>query len=358
MSHVYKRFNGKRVNHGSKDYDKGTWYVSKRIRGELLHRALPEARTKTEAEKIADKLISDRKARRYGLTREIVFKEFAEGEYTRYVEQHNQNVYVKEIFIRELAAFFGHMALNEITPQDCRDYRFKRLHTPTKHKSKRSPASVNKEMSTLSKLLNLACEQGYLQDSPMRHVKKLEEAQPRKRHLTGDQKKALWRELDSDPLMLRLVTLALNLPLRKSQYLAIRPADVDFENSLVWVIKSKGKPARPVPLNKTAAMTLRFMIGDGQLPFPIRYFYKRWHKILVDAGINEETGTRDTNFHFHDLRHVFGSQLMRDGVSPFVIQELFNHSDMQTSAIYITADDSLLHDAVGRLDPQEFEGIN
>jgi site-specific recombinase XerD len=71
---------------------------------------------------------------------------------------------------------------------------------------------------------------------------------------------------------------------------------------------------------------------------------------LVEAGINKPGGTREENFHFHDLRHMFGSELLKRGVSPYHIQELFAHSDMRTSAIYISPEQDQLAEAVKRLD--------
>ncbi|MDI1241231.1 MAG: site-specific integrase, partial [bacterium] len=98
--------------------------------------------------------------------------------------------------------------------------------------------------------------------------------------------------------------------------------------------------------------------ADGQLPFPFERFEKRWHKALLNARINKENGTREENFHFHDLRHIFGSELLKRGVNPYLIKELFNHSDMTTSSIYMTAERSDLRDAVNRLDVQEIGGVN
>jgi hypothetical protein len=49
MSPVYKRFNGKRVKHGSKEYERATWYISKRIRGRLIHEALNGVRSEADA---------------------------------------------------------------------------------------------------------------------------------------------------------------------------------------------------------------------------------------------------------------------------------------------------------------------
>jgi integrase len=192
----------------------------------------------------------------------------------------------------------------------------------------------------------------------MRHVKKFKNPKPRRRSLTDKQKQALWAELEKDAVLLRIVVLALNLPLRRGQILAIEPHHCDFENRILLAAPSKGKDVREVPMNETVVCTLQSMIQDAQLPLPFQRFEKRWHAALIEAKINEEHGTRDDNFHFHDLRHVFGSDLIKSGVNPYVVKELFGHSDMRTSSIYMTADRSDLAEAVRRLDVQEIGGIN
>lgn len=211
-------------------------------------------------------------------------------------------------------------------------------------------------MSTLSKLFTLACEQGLIPDSPMRWVRKLKESAPRRRGLTDEQKENLWKELEKDCALSRLVTLAVNLPLRRGQLLAITPDAIDRQNGLLFATASKGKPSRAVPLNNAALTTLSLMIAENQLPFPIKDFRKRWSKALVNAGINEAGGSREMNFHFHDLRHIFGSELKRRGVDAYDIQQLFNHSDMQTSSIYISPGMDNLRRAVETLDIQEIDG--
>lgn len=354
---MYKRFNGKPIKHGSPDYKKGTWYIRRRIRGRLIHVAVREAQTKADAEAYEAKLVADAFAKRSGLPSKVTFKEFAEGDYARYVEQHNADTYGKSLFIRALVGYFGNKRLADITAQDCRDYQWTRKRTKTKSGGERSNASVNREMSTLGKLFTLACEQGLIHDSPMRWVKKLKEAEPRRRSLTEEQKEKLWRELEKDVLLWRLVMLALNLPLRKAQLVAITPEAIDRKNGVLYATASKRKPRRLIPLNGMAVSVLDAMVLDGQLPLPLTDFRKRWRKALIKAGINQEGGTREENFHFHDLRCIFGSELLKRGVSPYHIQELFGHSDMKTSAIYISPEQDQLHDAVKRLDTIESEII-
>jgi integrase len=209
-------------------------------------------------------------------------------------------------------------------------------------------------------MFTLACEQGLINDSPMRWVKKLKEAEPRRRSLTGEQKEKLWHTLATQPdtLLFRLVILAVNSPLRRGQLIAISPDAIDWQNGLLYAVASKRKGPRPIPLNSTALSTLRLMVADSQLPLPITDIRKRWRKVLIEAGINKEGGSREENFHFHDLRTMFGSELKKRGVDNYYIQQLFAHSDMETSTIYLTSELPKLVEAVKKLDDvQEMEGM-
>jgi integrase len=341
---VFKRYKGKRLTSRSKDWDKGTWYVWKRIEGKIIHKAIPTAQTKEQAEKAERKIIEDAFNRRYGTgPAEVGFGEFCEGTYKRYYEANNANVTAKRGYVRRLCEAFRGKALNEITPQDCRDVQAKLRRTT-------SDSSVNRITSTLSKIFSLACEEGIIDRNPMQYVKSLKEPPPRNRLLTEKEKERLWKALESDSLMKNLVTLAVNVPLRRGQLLAIKPDAIDFHNGLLFVIASKGRSSRQIPLNTTAVATLREMYQSGNLPFPLKDFRKRWWRALRSANIS--------NFTFHDLRKEFASELIRKNVNPNIIQKLFAHSDMSITNVYMHSEMDQLKQAVNTLDDnvQELRG--
>ncbi len=350
---VYKRYNGKRITSKHPAYSKARWWVLKRIRGhKTIHQVVPEARTKEEAELAERQLVRAVFEKAYKITdTTTTFTDFAESTYRKYVEQNNVNKVAKNLYIRLLVSFFKNTKLTSITPQDCRDCRA-RLEKQANRRSKGglSPSSINRIMSTVSKIFSLACEEGILDRNPMQYVKALPEPPPRRRLLTEIQKKALWKELEADPLLYRLIQLAVNMPLRRGQLLALDENVIDFENERVWVTGSKGRPPRAVPINATAVSVLRAMIADKQLPFPITDFRKRWHPLLIRAGINKKEGTREENYHFHDLRTYFASELIRRNTNPLVVQNLFAHSDMSITNIYAGTEDELMLEAVKRLD--------
>lgn len=333
---VFKRFKGKRINAKDKDWSKGTWYVWKRLNGRIIHRSIPEAQTKEQAEIAERKIIESAFNHRYGiLDTKTTFAEFADGPYKRYVEQHNVNQVAKFYYIELLKKQFKKLLLSEVSPQDCRDAQWQL-------RRKMSNSSVNRIMSTASKLFTLACEEGLLDRNPMQYVKSLNEPPPRSRLLTEGEKKRLWDSLAKDTLLCRLVTLAINLPLRRGQILAITKDAIDFENGLLFASASKGRDSRVVPLNSSAITTLRLMYQEGQLPFPLKDFRKRWWRTLNLAKIE--------NFRFHDLRKEFASELIRKNVNPSIVQKLFAHSDMSITNVYMHSEMNELKAAVKTLD--------
>ena len=217
-------------------------------------------------------------------------------------------------------------------------------------------------MSTASKIFTLACEEGILDRNPMQHVRMLKEPPPRSRLLTAEEKERLWSELQKDTLLLRLVTLAVNLPLRRGQLLAITPDAIDLTMCCLLAPPSKGRNVRIVPLNNIAMNTLQLMVTECQLPFPLKDFRKRWKRVTVAAKINKEDGKRGENFTFHDLRHQLASELINQhNVNPETVRKLFGHSDMSITQVYMNADFETLQRALNTLDatnPQPTQEID
>lgn len=335
-------------------FARARWWTYKRLNGKVIHQAIPEAHTRREAEAAERQIIKAAFDHNYSLTdTTTTLALFIEAKYRPYVEQNNVNKGAKTLYIRLLLGRFKRQTLTSITPPDCRDCRSKLQNRKNKRKkeSELSPASINRIMSTLSKIFSLACEEGILDRNPMQYVKALPEPPPGRRLLNEKQKEDLWRELEKGTLLLyRLIVLAVNLPLRRGQLMAITEDVIHFEHEQILVIGSKGRPPRLVPINATATEVLKAMIEDEHLPFPVRDFRKRWQTALRNAGINRRGGTREENYHFHDLRSYYASELIRRNTNPLIVQNLFAHSDMSITNIYAVTDAELMLEAVKRLD--------
>ncbi|MGE3384998.1 MAG: tyrosine-type recombinase/integrase [Pyrinomonadaceae bacterium] len=66
--------------------------------------------------------------------------------------------------------------------------------------------------------------------------------------------------------------------------------------------------------------------------------------------MNKKGGTGEENYHFHDLRSYFASELIKRNTNPLIVQNLFGHSDMSITTIYARADKRQMLEAVKLLD--------
>jgi integrase len=334
---VHKKYKGKRITAKHRHWADARWYVWKRLDGKIIHKAIPLAQTKEEAEHAEREIIREAFDKRYGRGSKETFGDFVERVYRKYVRQNNVNLAVKDLYIRLLGEAFAGRMLVDITPQDCRNAQ-------ATFRKRYSASTTNQLMSTASKIFNLAGEEGILDRNPMSFVKRLKEPPSRDRLLSKEEWERLWKELEKDTLLLSLVTLAINLPLRRGQLLAVTPDAIDLPNGLLFAIESKGRMSRPVPLNNSALTTLRKMLDDGLIPFPLKEtgLRKRWMKALKRAGIE--------NFRFHDLRHETITQLMKNGIHTEVIRQLYGHSSAKITQIYMNTAMGDMADAIKTLD--------
>lgn len=355
---VFKRFKGKKITSKHPRYANAKWWCYKRVRGQKpIYKSLPDAVTKDDAEKAERAEIQKAFNRRYGIPdTTTTFSEFADKTYLKYVRQNNVNQTAKKQYVELLKNFFKQKPLSDITAQDCRDCQY-RLKTNKSDRGKLSPSSVNRIMSTLSKLFTLACEEGILERNPMQYVRSLKEPPPRKMLLTPEQKIKLYAECEKDEFLRDIVNLALNLPLRKGQLLALTADAIDFERRLLKATTSKGRDERLVPMNKKVFVILKRLSAkypSGALlridNKPVKDFRKRWRTALVNAGINKKEGKRGEGFSFHDLRKEFTTALLRKGIPLTDVQDLLAHSSPDITKIYAVSTMDNLHEAVDSLD--------
>jgi integrase len=70
--------------------------------------------------------------------------------------------------------------------------------------------------------------------------------------------------------------------------------------------------------------------------------WRRWFEDAVEAA-------EIPDFHYHDLRHTFGSRLVMKGVDLRTVMELMGHSDITMTMRYAHLAQSHVRDAVERL---------
>jgi integrase len=240
---------------------------------------------------------------------------------------------------------FGGRPLRSILPLDVEKWA-------TRQATELGPASVNRELSFLRRVFNVAMANGLVEQNPVKGVKFLREPSGRVRFLTEDEETRLRAEVGEPDWP--LVAFAINTGLRQGEQFGLRWSNVDIANRVLTIPRSKHGGARHVQLNETAMAILRdlpsrlhsawvFPSQAGGSPLNVSNVL---HRIFLPAV--RRAGIED--FRWHDLRHTFASRLAMAGADLRTIQELMGHKLLTMTLRYAHLSPTHLHAAVRLLD--------
>ena len=229
-----------------------------RLRGHYIKAAIPEARTKAEAEQVQTHIkraIFDDKYNRAAGNKD--FTEFVDEVFVPWAKASKRSWQDDEERARPLKAFFEGKRLRDITPMLIEKYKQQRLNTDTLHKRKRSPATVNRELQVLSKVYSMADDNGLVETNPMRRVHRLREALARERYLTDDEENQLFAILVGRRAHIRPIVVALQTGMRQGEILGLTWKNVDFEQKTIYVAHTKTGRPRKLPMNEPVEVELK-----------------------------------------------------------------------------------------------------
>lgn len=231
------------------------------------------------------------------------------------------------------ASELGDYTLADITPDKIAECRDKLLSGTSSHEYKFAPATVVRYMAALSHAFTVAVrEWQWLDDSPMRKVRKPSLPRGRVRFLNDDERKSLLeacRESDNEYLY-PIVVLALSTGMRKSEILNLAWDVIDPVKNRITLYHTKNREVRVLPLAGHALEQIESIerLEESNLVFPGKADPSRpidirpsWEAALKKAEVD--------NFRFHDLRHSAASYLAMNGASLAEIAEVLGHKTLQ-----------------------------
>jgi integrase len=258
-----------------------------------------------------------------------------------------------QLSVNQLLSFFGgESRLPDVASvRRIEEFKGKRLATGIK------PATVNRDLAVLRRMLNLACRQRLIARNPFAEIELLEERKTRRRPYIlsyEDQAKII---AVATPHLRCLIVLLAETGLRVNREgFALKWTDVDFDKSQVTVRESKTLAGRrTIPLSELCkAEMLRWKnltgpeFSDWVFPNPktpskpFKSVRKTWFTALKNAGLPK--------FPIYNLRHCFATRLAATGASPVIIAHLLGHSNTAIVMTYAKAIDSAHRDAILKLD--------
>jgi len=217
---VYKR--GKESTH---------WHYYFRVRGVRYRGAIPEARTKWEAEQAESKIKREVFENRFGqvdLGSEKLAA-FIEKVFLPWSRTNKRSWRHDEFRTRTICDYFKGKVFREISPLLVEKFKRDRSKSITKRGTVRSPASVNHELVLLSKIFNLAIDYKVTDTNPCRKVKKYRLDNKRYRYLLPEEEPTLLAVLNGPRAHLApMVKVAIGTGMRLSEQLRLDWDRVDL----------------------------------------------------------------------------------------------------------------------------------
>jgi len=315
-------------------YQRGkNWYVDFTFKGQRIRESIGPSR------KGAEKVIAKRKAeiaenKYLDKRREpdpIKFHEFGK-EYLQWAKANKKpSTYSRDIYImRRFDKEFEGKTIQEITAWQIEKWKSKR-------KEVLVAASVNRELALLKHLFSMATKWRKLKENPVRDVKRFKGEVKRVRYLMPDEIQKLLSNCEGllRGLLKPLATVALHTGARKGELQNLQWPQVDLTLGIISLLDTKNGERRDIPMNETVRATLEGLERKSEFVFPNRNG-KRIDDAQIQIAFQEavrRSGIED--FHFHDLRHTFASNLvMQEGVELNDVRELLGHKNMSMTLRY------------------------
>lgn len=229
----------------------------------------------------------------------------------------------------------GAYTLADITPSLIAEQRDILAKGTTHHKKQRTPATVNRYMAALSHAFSVAVnEWGWMDDSPMRKVRKMREPRGRVRYLNDEERDALLtvcKQNKQSPFLYPMVVLALSTGARYGELINLSWDVVDMERGVITLHETKNGERRVLPLTGHALDIIskhsKIRRLDTQLLFPNRTGKAPAH--IRTAFETARKNAHIADFRFHDLRHSAASYLAMNGASLAEIADILGHKTLQ-----------------------------
>jgi len=223
----------------------------------------------------------------------------------------------------------------------------------------RSPATVVRYIAALSHVFTIAVnEWEWLENNPMRKVRKPKEPRGRVRILSDDERKALLEACknSNNQYLHAIVVLALSSGMRQGEIMTLRWQDVDIEKGFIVLHETKNNERRSVPLTSYAHELLKEhsklrrldtdLLFPGKNPKKPVFIRAPWVEAVKEAKIE--------NFRFHDLRHSAASYLAMNGATLAEIAEILGHKTLQMVKRYSHLTEQHTAKVVAKMNKQIF----
>jgi site-specific recombinase XerD len=284
--------------------------------------------------------------------RGVLFEDFAKDFVNIYSKKKRRpkTTQSHENSIEHIKAHFGKVTLSDITSEMIDRYIDARTgETCFNSKKKISAASINRELACIKTMFKMAVRWGRMKYNPATGIEKLEEA-PFEYRILNDAEIAGLIAKANDELK-RLLIVALNTGMRKSEILSLKWSDIKFEGGYITVRaeNSKSKKGRNVPMNAAVLEVFRKIPKRSRIYV---FFNKETGKHVKDFRTSFLRACRKAEIkkmRIHDLRHTAASKMIEGGIDIVTVSKILGHSDIKITMRYCHPTPENMQKAVDKL---------
>lgn len=351
----------------------GLFSVNVMVDGKRVHRNLgreSEGVTRTTAEEFIAKVRCDAREGRVNLPSRrkvpLTLAAAAPLYFDRLQQEGGKEIERKRQRLEQcLIPFLGEVLIGQITSFDIERYKKHRLSQPIQSRRKvesgqmlptNRPATVNRELATLSHLLNKAVEWRWI-DRPPAKIRKLKENNGRIVYLTPSQAESLLEAAKSDQnrQIYPFILIGLRTGMRKSEILAVRREHIDLDARSIYIPEAKAG-ARTQPISADLASFLDYYLKT--LPKGTPWLFpsvgaqhghtidirKAFMRAVTTAGLDPKQVVR------HTLRHTAITHLVQAGVDLLTVKRISGHKTMAMVERYAHQSGTHIAEAMEKLD--------
>ena len=332
-----------------RDKSSGTFRYDFAINKRRYRGAIKEARNQEQARTAAQRIWDGVFNKKYvPEAQETPFTKFYRERFLPYSKLHKKSHYDDIRIGNAFCEFFGDEPIERITWERIEDFKTERSRVRTKTGEKRRPATINRELSVLSKALTLAVKANVIRRNPCREVDRFKVDNARSRFLSEEEEACLFEKLGDHQMVKDVVTVALNTGMRQGEIFNLCWFDVDLVRGAIHVRRTKTGKDRFVPINSRLRALLESLNRSNEHVFPspktgraLIDVKRQFDRAKVLAGI--------ADFRFHDLRHTAATRMADNGADVFTIAAILGHSDIRMTSRYTHATDRARRAAVESL---------
>lgn len=207
-----------------------------------------------------------------------------------------------------------------------------------------SNATIRRDLSALASVLDAAIDEGWIKENPAHSYDRRRLSERRDPIMLPDGA-SIAAVLAVGSRFIDMAALSRLTGMREEEIASLRHDQIDRGRMSISLVHTKGRRAREVPIGPDALAIIdrqpqflrspfAFWRGEGaRFNHVGAQFYATVGRVARKAA---QAGQPFRRFRFHDLRHLFAVEALREGrLSLYALQQVLGHSSVKTTEGYL-----------------------